>query len=237
VDLVASPASNVMMVRMGEEIRDNRNHSLLPIWHDVTRKLAFVFFPVVGLLLVSAHALIPFLFTAQFSASVPIFMVWSLSLLFSAFQTDGVMRVFAQTRFIFVMNLVRLVLVVSVMNLFLTHFHLVGAVLVTLIGLLTAKSMALLKIKSLLGTTVSQLLPWKNLAGILFAAMLSMLPAALLTTELRQPGLLNIVVVGMLYMFAYFSLVVIFRLLTPVERRAIGERLVRYVPVLARGPQ
>src|SRR5205814_4673549 len=52
VDFMATPASNVMMVRMTEERRDGGVGRLLPIWHDTTRKLALLFFPFVGLLIV-----------------------------------------------------------------------------------------------------------------------------------------------------------------------------------------
>ena len=80
------------MVQMGEHLRDDRRHRLLEVWHDTTRKLSFVFFPLVALLIVSALPLITLLFTKAYAASVPIFMVWSLSVLSAAFQTDGVLR-------------------------------------------------------------------------------------------------------------------------------------------------
>src|SRR6185295_17517591 len=104
VDFMASPASNVMMVRMGEELREGRRNRLLPIWHDTSRKLALVFFPLVAMLIVNAYRIITLLFPAMYVASVPIFMVWSLTILFSIVQTDGVLRVFAETRFLFLMN-------------------------------------------------------------------------------------------------------------------------------------
>ena len=47
----------------------------------------------------------------QVPASVPIFMVWSAMILLSTFQVDGVMRVFAQTRFLLVLNLMRLAII------------------------------------------------------------------------------------------------------------------------------
>src|SRR5205823_5179513 len=110
-------------------------------------KLALVFFPLVGLLAVNANALITVLFTKDYAASVPIFMVWSLSILFASIQTDGVMRVFAQTRFLFVVNVLRLGILVAVMHLFLARFHLLGAVLVTLVGIVFAKTAALARIR------------------------------------------------------------------------------------------
>src|SRR5262249_42123187 len=47
VDFMATPASNVMMVQMGEDLRKGRPECLLGVWRDTTRKLAFVFFPLV----------------------------------------------------------------------------------------------------------------------------------------------------------------------------------------------
>src|SRR5581483_3805695 len=63
VDFMATPASNVMMVRMTEEQRKGEVRRLLPIWYDTTRKLALLFFPFVGLLVVNAYGLITLLFT------------------------------------------------------------------------------------------------------------------------------------------------------------------------------
>jgi hypothetical protein len=108
VDFMATPASNVMMVQMGEDLRNGRPERILDIWLETTRKLAFVFFPLVGLLIVNAYHLITLLYTSAYVASVPIFMVWSSSILFSIFQTDGVLRTFAQNRYLLIINLTRL---------------------------------------------------------------------------------------------------------------------------------
>src|SRR2546427_1545889 len=149
VDFMATPVSNVMMVRMAEELRERGVRRLLPIWHDTTHKLALLFFPFVGLLIVNAYQLITLLFTKAYAASVPIFMVWCLSILMAVFQTDGVLRVFAQMRYLFTINLVRLLLVVLTMGWFLSRFQLTGAVLITLVGILLAKVMALGRIQKM----------------------------------------------------------------------------------------
>src|SRR5262249_34187103 len=132
VDFMATPVSNVMMVRMAEELRERGVRRLLPIWNDTTHKLALLFFPFVGLLVVNAYPLITLLFTKAYVASVPIFMVWCLSFLMTVFQTDGVLRVFAQMRYLLAINLVRLLLVLLTMNRFLSRFRMIGAVLITL---------------------------------------------------------------------------------------------------------
>ena len=40
VDFMATPASNVMMVQMGEDLRERRHPRLPAVWHDTTRTLA-----------------------------------------------------------------------------------------------------------------------------------------------------------------------------------------------------
>jgi O-antigen/teichoic acid export membrane protein len=237
IDFMATPASNVMMVRMAEEIRDGRNSELLWIWYDTTRKLALVFFAMVGLLIVTARPLIEFLFTSRYAASIPIFMVWSLSILFAAFQTDGVMRVFAQTRYLVVINIARLIAIVAVMGWFLRTFNLVGAVLVTLMGMFVAKGMALIRMRTLMNVSFTELLPWKNLAAILMAAMIAALPVSLLNARIHLAPIYLLPMSGMVYLLSYISLVFIFRILSESERQTIVAFAARYVAIPARKPE
>src|SRR6185503_16239373 len=111
VDFIMTPASSVMMVRMSEQIGQGRTDGLIPMWHDMSRKLALMFVPLVALLLLNAHNIIVLLFTERYLRSVPIFMVWSTAILFAILPTDAVLRVFAQTRFRLVLNIVSLVLI------------------------------------------------------------------------------------------------------------------------------
>src|SRR6185369_16807675 len=135
------------------------------------------FFPFVGLLVVNAYGLITLLFTRAYAASVPLFMVWCLSILLSAFQIDGVLRVFAEMKYLVGINLVRLVLVLAFMGWFLSTFKLMGAVLITLVGMFIAKLLAVIRIRTLLETSFREVLPWKSLAGILVAAAAAAIPA------------------------------------------------------------
>jgi len=221
VDFLSTPASNVMMVQMGEHVRDDRRYRLLAVWHDTTRKLSFVFFPMVALLIVSAAPLITLLFTKAYAASIPIFMVWSLSILFAAFQTDGVLRVFAENRWLFFQNIVRLVFTLVLMGWFLATFQLMGAVFVTLIGMSISKGLALLRTKRLLQATLAQMLPWKHLGMTLLVCMLAALPAAFLNAKLDLPLLLLLPISGMAFAIVYSMLVLAFGMLTEGEKQAV----------------
>jgi len=237
VDFMASPASNVMMVRMGEEMRDGNTSRLLPIWHDTSRKLALVFFPLVALLVVTGHRLITFLFSERYAASAPIFMVWSLSIIFSVFQTDGVLRVFAQTRFLVLMNLTRLAAIAGLMTWSLRHFDLIGAVLVTIAGMLVAKSMALVRIRSLMKTSVRALMPWWSFGGIAIVSMLAAIPTAIVSSKLLLDSIYVLPIAGVTYAAAYVTLLLGLGLLTESEKRGIADIIGRYTVVLARKPE
>ena len=221
VDFVSTPTSNVMMVRMSEKLRDGDDRGLLSIWHDATRKLALIFFPLVGLLLVDAYRLITFLFTTAYVASVPLFMVSSLSVLTAALQTDGVLRVFAQIRYMFVTNIVRLVMVLLLMGWSLRVFGLMGAIMVTLLGILLARIMALCRIRKVLQTTYPQLLPWRSLGKTLIAAMMAAIPVIILNARASAAASVMLIVSGMVYVAVYAVLVLIFRLVSKQEIEAI----------------
>lgn len=225
VDFMATPASNVMMVRMTEEQREGRTTQLLSIWHDTTRKLGLLFFPFVGLLVVNAYRLITLLFTKNYAASVPLFMVWCLSILLAAFQTDGVLRVFAAMKYLVGINLVRLAIVLAMMSWFLSTFQLMGAVMITLLGMFVAKVLAVARIRTLLGCSAFEVLPWKNLAGILMAAMVAAVPCILMNAKLALPTLVILPLCGTVYMLTYGSLVWAFGILDGAEKAAVRRTL------------
>jgi len=86
------------------------------------------------------------------------------------------------------------------MGWFLSNFKLMGAVLITLVGMLLAKIMALARIRKVLETSFSELLPWRNLGGILLAAMVAAIPAIILNSKLDIPVLVLMPLSGIAYM-------------------------------------
>ena len=221
VDFLFTATGNVMMVRMAEEIRDGRKEAMLRIWRDTTRKLALVFFPLVGLLILASRELIVFLFTESYRASVPIFTIWSTAILLGALQTDGVLRVHAETRFIFFLNALKLVFIVASINWFLSVFDLLGAVTVTVVAAFIGKVLALVRIKRLMQTGFRQLLPWRALAGIFVVAWAAGLPVVILRFVLDIGTLPLLVTTSLLYTGAYVVLLFGCNVLREEERLAL----------------
>jgi O-antigen/teichoic acid export membrane protein len=219
VDLVVSPAGSVMMVRMSEAMAAGRPGAVLSIWHDTSRKLALVVAPLVGLSIVTAPALIVFLFTARYAASARIFMIWSVGILWSALITDGVLRVHADTRFILVQNVLKLAVNILLMSFFISTFGLPGAVLVTLAATAAAKIAALARARRLLAVGWAGLLPWRSLGVVGAAAALAAAPALLVPPGL--PPLVVLVARGVAYVGAYALLVVPLGGLSAAELRLL----------------
>lgn len=227
VEFLMSSACNVMMVRMREYLLNGATASVLAIWRDTTRKLTLLYAPLVGGLLIVAHELIVVMYTDSYAASVPVFMVWIGAILFIGLLTDGVLRVYAQVRFLTLLGLVKLALVALTIPWFLQAFGLVGAVLATLLTTIVTKALALARIKRVMHCTLAQLLPWRNLGGILLAAAAAMAPALLLKSALELPPLPLMLATGAAYTAAYCGLVWIYGLLSDAEKFALTGWMTR----------
>jgi O-antigen/teichoic acid export membrane protein len=228
LELVASPMCNVMMVRMSESLRDGRGGEAAPIWTGTTRVLALLFLPAAAVLAVCAPDLIVFLFTERYGASVPIFMIWSLSIALSAFQTDGVLRVYAATRFLLALSAVRLVLTAALIGPALAQFGLRGAVIVTVGVAAVSKAAALARIAGLLQVRFALLLPWRDLAAISGIAAAAAAPAFLLRSALQVPPFAGLAITGLVYAGAYTVLLFASGVLRDHEKRALAGWLQRW---------
>jgi O-antigen/teichoic acid export membrane protein len=233
VDFLATPASSVMMVRMTEEIRDGCPHEAIAIWLDITRKLALVFFPMVALLMATSREVITFLFTDAYAASAPIFALWVTSIALSVLQTDGVMRVHAQIRYLFLVNLVRLALIVALIRPLMAAFGLLGPVLVTLLAMTVAKVLHLIRMKRLMQLTVGEVLPWSSLSAILAVSALSVGPVLIARATITGPPIALLLAGGVAYGITYLALALAFGLITPNERDSLGRwlRLANFRPL------
>jgi O-antigen/teichoic acid export membrane protein len=239
VDFAASPTSDVMMVKMQERLAKGRTRAVLGIWHDTTWKLALLFLPLAAFLMVDAREIIVFLFTKRYAASAPIFMVWSAMILLASLQVDGVMRVFAQTRFLLVLNLMRLAIIAGLIHWSLGEFHLLGAALVTVLATLLFKAGALIRMKRLLGVGAADLLPWRSLGALLAAAVCGVVVVLAVKSQIHVSPLPAILITGSAYAAAYVGLVWRFNLLNESERLAIAGwvRRARIAAGLALGYQ
>jgi O-antigen/teichoic acid export membrane protein len=222
-------------VRMGEALRDGRDWAAREIWHDTSRKLALLLFPLAGLLVVIARPLIVFLFTDTYAASAPVFMVWSLALLWPALAVDGVLRVYAETRFLFALNAARLVITVALIGALIGSFGLIGAILSTLVAAAVSRVLGLARIGMLMKIKTVELLPWRDLGTILGAAGLAAGSVVAADLALDLSPMPSVFVGSVLYGVVYLAAVWRFGALRDDERSALTSRLARWGVVFTGG--
>jgi O-antigen/teichoic acid export membrane protein len=215
---------NVLMVRMAEKRREGEEATAVALWHDASRKLAMVFFPLTMLLVVAGPTLIVVLFTEQYRASAPVFVVLSLGLLFPALAVDGVLRVYAQTRFLLVLNLARLLVTLALIGGFIGAFGLVGAAAVTVIAAAVARGLGLARLARVTGLGLAAVLPWPSLGRILAAALVAALPAAALQPFVSLP-LLALLGTSGVYSVAYLAALWGLRAVSADERATVKRWL------------
>jgi len=224
-EVVSASVVNVMMVGMVQAIREGREAAVLPMWHDTVRKLALMFFPLVALLLITAHDLMIFLFTDAYAASVPIFRIWSVIVLFSAIPMDGLLRVYAQTPFLLYINIVKLVLVAGTIYWFVAGWGLIGAVVITLVAVAAGKAIGLIRMMQCGVLNAGNVLPWRSLAEIGLVAGAASLPAWWITAQISSPHVGRLAVAALTYGAAYLALA----LLGGVIRKHEQDRVLRWL--------
>lgn len=207
VDFVATPTGDVMMVRMAEELRDGHPAAARATWHDAMGSLALMFFPLVGVLIAGSRELIVLLYTSSYLDSVPIFRLWTLTILLVPLFTEGVLRVFAATRMLLVLNLIQLGIIVALIGPFLSVFGLPGAVLITVTGTAVARLLGLVRIRGLLDGSVRRLLPWRRLTLIGLAAGLAFAGAVGVREVSDLSDLPRLLLTGSVYALIYAVLV------------------------------
>jgi Polysaccharide biosynthesis C-terminal domain len=137
---------------------------------------------------------------------VPIFMVWALTILPSIFAVNAVLRVFAETRFLLVMNVIRLAMVAALIGWFLSTFGMSGAVLVTLVSTLLVNLVGVARIAHLLRLSFADALPWGRLAAIFGCALVAALPVVWITREWGVHPLVALGTSAAAYAAVYFGL-------------------------------
>jgi O-antigen/teichoic acid export membrane protein len=204
VDLLMTSTTSVMMVKMAEHSADR--HLALTLFHETVSRLAFLLIPLGVALSVLAAPFMITLFTAKLQSGVPIFAVWALTVIPAAIAVDAMLRVFAQTRFLLLMNLLRLGVVVGLIGWFMSVFGLVGAVLITLLATVAAKSLAVRRIASLLQVRIRDVLPWRALGRISLRAGAAAVPTWAVAHAAASTPPLAFAAGAAVYAAAYFAL-------------------------------
>jgi O-antigen/teichoic acid export membrane protein len=163
----------VTLVRLTELAREGQAGEAVALVGDAVAKVSLVLLPLYVWLLINAYDLIVLLFTPRFEASVGIFVVFLSMIPLIALGPDYVTRAYSDTGFFFRANVVRLVLSGALLIVLVGPLGPIGAALATVLAMAVMRVLMLLRIRTLLETTLGGLLPWARVGRIAGAAALA----------------------------------------------------------------
>lgn len=188
VDFVAAPLCNLMMVDMRRSLGADDPEEAAELFRETTSRIAMFVVPLIVWLVLMSDDLITVLFTPAYAAAAPVFRIWSVILGLAVLQTDGVLRVFAETRFLFALSVLKLVVTLLTIGPFIRTMGLAGAAMAPLVAVLLSKTVSLARLRSLLGVRIGSLLPWGSLTRTFLVTAAAACAARLAGTAARAPS-------------------------------------------------
>lgn len=220
VDLLYTPTSEVLMVRLGELEKAGRLEEAVGAFREAAGKLAFVFLPFAAFLFAAAPEFISALFGAKFLPAVPIFRVSVLGVVLAILPMDGVLRARGYTRSIFVSYLVKALVTVPLVWLGVRHFGMKGGIASWAVAELVGKVTLLARVPAALSTPerrlrIRDVIPWAelgkaSLAALAAAAGVFALRAGLVSAWVGLPEgfawrVLPLAIAGVLFTIGYVA--------------------------------
>lgn len=227
IDLLYTPTTEVLMVRVAELEREGRMGESIHAFREAVSKLAGFFVPSAVFLIAAAPEFITALFTERYLASVPVFRIVALGILLAIPPLDGVLRARNETRFIFFSYAVKLAAAIPLVLLGVNAFGMLGAVGSWLLTEALGKVLLLMRVPRALGVRLHALAPWPALVRIGAAALLAcvgILAARAAFTGLGHAAI-TLAVAGTLYGIAYLVTLMVLGGELPIGH-ALAARLV-----------
>jgi O-antigen/teichoic acid export membrane protein len=143
IAMLSESVTSVLIPRMSElQVNDDKDE-MIRLTARAMQKLAFFYFPIYVFLLITARMFVITLFTENYLASVPIFMINLTILPFSILITDPVVRAYKELgRFLLGLRVFILIGLVSTLYFAIEHLSLAGMITVAVVALLTEKAIA-----------------------------------------------------------------------------------------------
>lgn len=143
IAMLAESVTSVLIPRMSElQVTDDKEE-MIRLTARAMQKLAFFYFPIYLFMLITARTFVITLFTENYLASVPIFMINLTILPFSILITDPVVRAYKELgRFLLGLRIFILIGLVSTLYFGLKYLSLEGMITVAVVALLVEKFIA-----------------------------------------------------------------------------------------------
>lgn len=229
VNIVGESFGAILIPHISALQKQNAAREIVLVTAQTMRKLSLVYFPLYACLLVLGREFLTILFTKQYLASWPIFVVHLTTLPFFILITDPIMRAYAEHRFFLLkVRSVTVILLFFALWFGTLRFGLVGAICIMVIFSLADRFVETAKAWSIIGVKWTDAVLLKDIGKVAIAAAVAGIAAmftrsALLSASVGAFGVLA--VSGAIFGAVYLLAIALLGVVTPGEWTAIRQRV------------
>jgi O-antigen/teichoic acid export membrane protein len=237
VNIVGESFGSLLIPHISRLQKQGATREIVHVTAETMRKLSVVYFPLYAFLIVVGREFIVVLFTRQYLASWPVFVVHLTTLPFFVLITDPIMRAYAEHRF-FLLKVRSVTVVLLFLALWFGTLRtgLVGAITIMVVFSLADRFVETAKAWSIVGVTWRDAVLLKGLGKVAIAAaaagvLTALARAGVVATDARP--LVVLAVCASVFAAVYFPAVLLLGVITPGERDALRrhfEALQRLAP-------
>jgi O-antigen/teichoic acid export membrane protein len=208
IDILNNSVGEILIVKIKEFRNSNRIKDIITVWRDTTIKLSLIFIPFTVYLFIVADEFITVLFTENYAASVPLFMVFILIIPLYSIKGDAVIRSFGKANFLVYIYMFRLISSILLIFILMNKYGLIGIPFALVLVEALSKIIMMVKIGKLLGIRAIELLPKKELLRVTALALFPAL-AVVFFKELYPHinKLVFLIISGCMYSLIYWIIV------------------------------
>ena len=232
VGILTDAVGQTMIPRVSYLQKQGQRREILEVTARVMRKMAFVFLPLYALLLVVAREFITLLFTAQYLAAWPIFVI-NLTLIplgIIATACDPVVRAYAEhLYFMLKLRIVLLFVFTGAVWFGVHHFGIVGAISAAVLVNLIERAATAWKVGHILGVKWSDAGLLGDIGKLAVAAGAAGVVTAVVRSFLAgQRPFWVLVACGAVFSVIYLALVLLLKIPTRGERASWQQKLAQW---------
>ena len=196
--LIAAAVSNVLVPRLTILWRDSDRRAMVALWREAMRKTSLILLPLFAFMMAMSADLVRLLYGSGYSESVEVFRVY-LFLLPLRITTWGLIpQAIGRTRINLWASAILLVANAGIAVALVGPLGLIGPALAAPIASVAAATYYVVRLRSIAGLTVRDLIPIRALAGTLAVSLLAAAPL-LAVREVPVPVLVRVLAAAALY--------------------------------------
>jgi O-antigen/teichoic acid export membrane protein len=166
--------ASVMIPRMSALQHEDNKREMLEVTVRAMDKLAFFYFPIYALLLITGYDMITALFTTNYSASVPIFLINITLIPFGILITDPIVRAYEELgRFLLKLRLVLIPLMIAALWFGINYFSLSGIIAIVVVVTVVERLITSIRVAQKLEVKRADLHLFANIRRTAFASLLA----------------------------------------------------------------